>query len=401
MSEAEMAQALDCAPGTVKSRLSRAMARLRESLSRAAPLVVIPINLESWLAHGLPDAATALHPVSRPELLAAIVHHITSPVAAGGSGAAGSGRSTTQHVATLAGAGGVVIAAVAAVGLLLSASREPPPPPTEPAAPATVIRPTPAVAMPATPAPPPPAPSGAVVYGGDLTDAQRDELQQRFGTTAQAFPPQVVSRSDLVAALQAARAAGRRQRTSDLQRTGGVPIARQRSPRPHRQHHRYPSRGLRERDGHRWRLRRHGHRRRAQRQTDDWRDRPGRRSARVSVVSRRGGNSAIPLAASLRGTARDRRVGRRWRRLGPCGGGDAARDASNCDLTQSATTRPSTPRSIRRWPQRDSAQARSGRPEPSRYSKNSRAPSTGLTAAATTCNRSPPTTPGSGLLLAE
>ncbi|MEO8322642.1 MAG: sigma-70 family RNA polymerase sigma factor, partial [Actinomycetota bacterium] len=32
MSEAETAAALDCPPGTVKSRLSRAMARLRESL---------------------------------------------------------------------------------------------------------------------------------------------------------------------------------------------------------------------------------------------------------------------------------------------------------------------------------------------------------------------------------
>jgi uncharacterized protein YpuA (DUF1002 family) len=43
-----------------------------------------------------------------------------------------------------------------------------------------------------------------VVYGGDLTDAQRDELEELFGAPAQAFPPQVVSRSDLVATLQAA-----------------------------------------------------------------------------------------------------------------------------------------------------------------------------------------------------
>lgn len=35
MSEAEMAAALDCRPGTVKSRLSRAMARLRERLASA------------------------------------------------------------------------------------------------------------------------------------------------------------------------------------------------------------------------------------------------------------------------------------------------------------------------------------------------------------------------------
>ena len=32
-----MAEALDCAPGTVKSRLSRAMARLRDQLARDVP----------------------------------------------------------------------------------------------------------------------------------------------------------------------------------------------------------------------------------------------------------------------------------------------------------------------------------------------------------------------------
>jgi RNA polymerase sigma-70 factor (ECF subfamily) len=37
MSEAEMTQALQCAPGTVKSRLSRALVRLRESFTRVAP----------------------------------------------------------------------------------------------------------------------------------------------------------------------------------------------------------------------------------------------------------------------------------------------------------------------------------------------------------------------------
>ncbi len=36
LSEAEMAQALGCAKGTVKSRLSRALGRLREALTRAA-----------------------------------------------------------------------------------------------------------------------------------------------------------------------------------------------------------------------------------------------------------------------------------------------------------------------------------------------------------------------------
>lgn len=38
LSEAEMAQALDCRPGTVKSRLSRAMGRLRERLGERVPV---------------------------------------------------------------------------------------------------------------------------------------------------------------------------------------------------------------------------------------------------------------------------------------------------------------------------------------------------------------------------
>jgi uncharacterized protein YpuA (DUF1002 family) len=42
------------------------------------------------------------------------------------------------------------------------------------------------------------------VYGGDLTDGQRDELLQLFGAPAQALSPQVVSRIELVATLQAA-----------------------------------------------------------------------------------------------------------------------------------------------------------------------------------------------------
>ena len=209
MSESDMAQALSCAPGTVKSRLSRSLARLRENLARVAPLVVVPINFELWLTHIFPGAApasasglaTAAHAAVRPDLAAAVLQHISMPTGAGGSGTAGAGgRSSLQHVTIVGAAGGVVIAAVAAVGLLLStsAAREPSPPP---AAPVAAVATLPATATPEAAAA---VPTGAVVYGADLSDAQRDELQQSFGPAAQDVPAQVVSRADLVATLQAA-----------------------------------------------------------------------------------------------------------------------------------------------------------------------------------------------------
>ena len=100
MSESDMAQALSCAPGTVKSRLSRSLARLRENLARVAPLVVVPINFELWLTHIFPSAApasasglaTAAHAAVRPDLAAAVLQHISMPTGAGGSGTAGAGE---------------------------------------------------------------------------------------------------------------------------------------------------------------------------------------------------------------------------------------------------------------------------------------------------------------------
>ncbi len=43
-----------------------------------------------------------------------------------------------------------------------------------------------------------------MVYGADLTDAQRGELEQSFGAATGNVPSQVVSRADLVATLQTA-----------------------------------------------------------------------------------------------------------------------------------------------------------------------------------------------------
>ncbi len=92
MSESEMAQALGCAPGTVKSRLSRSLTRLRESLARMAPLVIVPVPLEAWLAHTLPDVAAATHPAAHGELVIAVLKHLAAPTAVGVSGAAATAR---------------------------------------------------------------------------------------------------------------------------------------------------------------------------------------------------------------------------------------------------------------------------------------------------------------------
>ena len=56
LSEAEMAQALGCSRGTVKSRLSRSLVRLREDLKQVAPLMLVAPDLGGFVAQHLPAA---------------------------------------------------------------------------------------------------------------------------------------------------------------------------------------------------------------------------------------------------------------------------------------------------------------------------------------------------------
>ncbi|GAC1315557.1 MAG: RNA polymerase sigma factor RpoE [Chloroflexota bacterium] len=58
LSEAEIAKALRCAPGTVKSRLSRARGRLREDLTRVNPVSVLTPESRHVLAQHLPGFTT-------------------------------------------------------------------------------------------------------------------------------------------------------------------------------------------------------------------------------------------------------------------------------------------------------------------------------------------------------
>jgi uncharacterized protein YpuA (DUF1002 family) len=104
-----------------------------------------------------------------------------------------------QHVTIAVAGGGVVIATIAAVGLLMSAPlRSSSPPPV--AQPAVAVSVGPAVASPVAV----PAPSGAVVYGGDLTDEQRADLGQLFGAAADNVATDTVSRAELVSTLRSA-----------------------------------------------------------------------------------------------------------------------------------------------------------------------------------------------------
>src|SRR5262249_53662303 len=131
MSEAEMAQALGCERGTVKSRLSRAMHRTRQAMLRVAPLLVLPVDLGLWLGHVWPAAPTSS--VGSQGLGAAVWQQVGS--GGGAASAGGANRPSVQQPGLALGGAGGVVAAAPAVGLLLSAHRPPAPPPASPASP--------------------------------------------------------------------------------------------------------------------------------------------------------------------------------------------------------------------------------------------------------------------------
>src|SRR5207248_1778379 len=79
LSEAEMAQALGVARGTVKSRLARALGRLRETFREVYPLVIVAPNLAVLLREGLADLAA--HFPSQP--VRDLANGVLGPIATG------------------------------------------------------------------------------------------------------------------------------------------------------------------------------------------------------------------------------------------------------------------------------------------------------------------------------
>ena len=173
LSEAEIADVLGVARGTVKSRLSRALVRLGPILRDIGPLVLVGPAVE----RAVEEAGHAA--VVQP---GADVHQaVLQQLGAHPSSAWGTSRFRTrvQHVATTAGAAAVAVLIGGVV--LVSGGR------ISPSSPGTTNA----------------AVQRVVVYGGDLADADRQELAQIFGVEAAGGPTEAVSRRELIDTLNA------------------------------------------------------------------------------------------------------------------------------------------------------------------------------------------------------
>jgi RNA polymerase sigma-70 factor, ECF subfamily len=159
LSEAETADVLGVARGTVKSRLSRAIARLGPIVRDLGPLVLVPPILD--LSH-------------------AVMQHIGGAqlVGGGGKGAVATLwskiRSNAQQIATLGGSAAVALALASVV--MIGRGRS---------------------------APAPSPPRSVFVYGGDLNEAERQQVLAAFGPGVNPQSSDTVSRQELVDTLDA------------------------------------------------------------------------------------------------------------------------------------------------------------------------------------------------------
>jgi len=181
LSEPDMAEALGVARGTIKSRLSRALARLRPILRDFGPLVVVGPAIDELATHAFQELRHTPLGQPSPDLSQAVLGrlgHVAMPPA--GSRL----QQAMQHAFSVTGVavvGAVLAAAVVATQVQTALTDR--------------LRPAPT---------PTPAPARQVItYGDDLSDADRRELGSVLGARPDASV-EGVSRQDLVNALGSA-----------------------------------------------------------------------------------------------------------------------------------------------------------------------------------------------------
>jgi RNA polymerase sigma-70 factor (ECF subfamily) len=171
LSEEETADILGVPRGTIKSRLARALARLRPILAELGPLAIAGPGI-AWLGG--------------------------SALSGAGAGASTRGQSSVQ--AALAGmAAGAVGLVVLGAALLVAPDTSRMELAPTPALPPAVIASQPPVTDASAP---PTTPRAATVYGADLTEAEHKELALAFGTPEGAAI-ETVAREELIATLAA------------------------------------------------------------------------------------------------------------------------------------------------------------------------------------------------------
>jgi RNA polymerase sigma factor (sigma-70 family) len=177
LSEAETAEALGLARGTVKSRLARALGRLRERFREAYPLLVAAPITADFVRDGLADLAGPLPHQPVRDLADGVLGGLRTARETGSRPAGTRAARTPRLFAPVA------LALVVLVIMLLAFqpwSSRPPPPAA--------------------------APTGrqAIVYGGDLSVAERQEVAQLLGADPAGQDAQTVTQEELVGTLQAA-----------------------------------------------------------------------------------------------------------------------------------------------------------------------------------------------------